>query len=135
MTTDSPSHIPVLFDEVMVALAVKADGQYVDGTTGAGGHAAGVLERSKPNGRLLGLDRDPAALAMASHTLEVYRGRVTLVNRSFAELGAAARENGFAAVDGILFDLGLSSLQLASQTRGFSFQTDGALDMRFDPAQ
>lgn len=130
-----PTHLPVLFGAVMDALAVKADGLYIDCTLGGGGHAAGILERSKPGGRLLGLDRDAQAIESASRRLEDYRDRLVLVNRSFAEVELTARNTGFTQVDGIVFDLGLSSLQLASATRGFSFQTQGDLDMRFDHAQ
>src|SRR5437763_15153427 len=101
------THLPVLFGAVMDALAVKADGFFIDCTLGGGGHAAGILERSKPGGRLLGLDRDAQAIEIASRRLEEYRERLVLVNRSFAEVGLTAKSNGFTQVDGFMFDLGL----------------------------
>ena len=126
-------HVPVLFREVMDALRPAPGGRYVDGTLGAGGHAAGVLAASAPDGRLLGLDRDPAALAFAATRLAGYGARATLVVASFGDMAAVAAAHGFAAVDGVLLDLGLSSRQLDDAARGFSFQQDGPLDMRFDP--
>jgi len=128
-----PDHLPVLFDEVMTALAVKPGGCYVDGTVGLGGHAAGILERSGPDGRLLGLDADPAALALAGERLRPFGNRVLLVHRNFRDLAQVVQETGFPPADGILLDLGLSSRQLSDRARGFSFQEDGPLDMRFDP--
>ncbi|HNP71052.1 MAG TPA: 16S rRNA (cytosine(1402)-N(4))-methyltransferase RsmH, partial [Kouleothrix sp.] len=90
---------------------------------------------SAPNGRLLGLDADPAALAAARARLAIYSGRTTLVHGNFREIGRLAREHGFAAVDGILLDLGVSSYQLDTPERGFSFAADAPLDMRLDPTQ
>jgi 16S rRNA (cytosine1402-N4)-methyltransferase len=92
-----------------------------------------VLEASSPDGRLLGLDRDPAAVEEAGARLIPFGGRVVLVHNSFSRLMEVARAHRFVPVDGVLFDLGLSSLQLADQTRGFAFMMDGPLDMRFDP--
>lgn len=128
------AHEPVLFDEVMAALAPRAGGRYVDGTLGNAGHAAGILERSSPDGRLLGIDLDPHALQLARETLAMYGERAMLVHGSFAHLGDIARECRLTPVDGIILDLGLSSMQLAQAERGFSFQSDGPLDMRFDPS-
>jgi 16S rRNA (cytosine1402-N4)-methyltransferase len=128
------AHEPVLFDEVMAALAPRAGGRYVDGTLGNAGHAAGILERSGPDGRLLGIDLDPHALEAAREALATYGERATLVHGSFAHLGDIARECRLTPVDGIILDLGLSSMQLAQAERGFSFQSDGPLDMRFDPS-
>lgn len=125
-------HIPVLRDEVVALLAPHSGGRYIDCTVGGGGHAKAILESSGPDGLLLGLDADPAAIALAEETLAPYGGRVRLVNGNFASMGRIARERDFAAVDGILFDLGLSALQLAAQ-RGFSFREEVPLDMRFDP--
>lgn len=105
---------------------------FIDGTVGAGGHAAGLLAASAPDGQLLGLDRDPAALAVAAERLAQFGSRVRLVQASYIQMAEAAA--GFAPVDGILLDLGLSSLQLGDPRRGFAFKTDGPLDMRFDPA-
>jgi 16S rRNA (cytosine1402-N4)-methyltransferase len=127
-------HLPVLFNQVIAALAVRPDTCYIDCTLGGGGHASAIIEASGPHGRLLGLDRDPDALAGAAQRFEAYGDRVVLVNSNFAEIGSAAREAQFTRVDGILFDLGLSSMQLADQKRGFSIQNDGPLDMRFDPS-
>lgn len=125
-------HVPVLFQEVMDALRPAPGGRYVDGTLGAGGHAAGLLAASAPDGRLLGLDRDPAAIAYAAERLAPFGARATLVVASFGDLEGVAGAHGFDAVDGIVFDLGLSSRQLDDAARGFSFQHDGPLDMRFD---
>lgn len=130
-----PVHIPVLLTETVEALAVRPGGRYVDCTLGAGGHAAAILERCLPGGHLLGIDADPAAIEVATARLATYRDSVRLVNDNFAKLGEICREYDFAPVDGILFDLGLSSLQLETAGRGFSFQIDAALDMRFSPAQ
>ncbi len=114
-------------------LAIHPGGTYVDCTVGAGGHAFGTLEKSAPDGRLLALDLDPQALDAARQHLVPFGERVTLIQASFANLGSVARAAGFVQVDGILLDLGWSSLQLADESRGFSFQTDGPLDMRYDP--
>ncbi len=124
-------HVPVLYQEVLTGLQPSPGGQYIDGTLGAGGHAVGILELSSPDGLLLGLDRDPVALETARATLAPYGQRATLVRSSYTQMAVAAR--GFAPVDGILLDLGLSSLQMDDPARGFAFQTDGPLDMRFDP--
>jgi 16S rRNA (cytosine1402-N4)-methyltransferase len=100
---------------------------------GGGGHAAALLERTAPDGRLLGLDRDPAALAIARRELARFGDRAALVNANFAVLDDVAREHDFVGVDGVLLDLGLSSIQLADESRGFSFRATGPLDMRADP--
>ena len=127
------AHVSVLFQEVIRYLAPRDGGRYIDATVGAGGHAAGILQASAPTGRLLGLDADPAALAIAVTNLAAYADRAVLVHSNFERLGDVAAANGFFPADGIVLDLGLSSMQLADAARGFSFQTDGALDMRFDP--
>ncbi len=113
-------------------LRVRPGGRYIDATVGAGGHAAGMLEAAAPDGRLLALDRDRGALEVARARLAPFGARVTLVHRSFAQLAEVAREHGFVPADGVLADLGLSSLQLEAAGRGFSFLADGPLDMRFD---
>ncbi|HIP96321.1 MAG TPA: 16S rRNA (cytosine(1402)-N(4))-methyltransferase RsmH [Anaerolineae bacterium] len=128
-----PSHTPVLYQEVLAGLQVRPGGRYIDGTVGAGGHAQGILDASTPDGRLLGIDADPAAIELSREKLVAYGGRVTLVHGNFAELEAIARREGFFPADGILLDLGLSSMQLEAAPRGFSFLSDGPLDMRFDP--
>lgn len=125
-------HIPVLYDEVLDLLQPHTGGRYIDGTLGAGGHAAGILEASAPNGRLLAFDRDPEAIAFARERLAPFADRVTFVHASYARMGQVAPEKGFAEVDGILLDLGLSSRQLEAAERGFSFLREGPLDMRFD---
>ena len=130
-----PTHIPVLYQEVLRGLQVEPGGRYIDGTLGGGGHAAGILEKSSPAGRLLGIDADPTAIAISAERLVKYGPRVTLVNANFTRLAETAAQYGFRPADGVLFDLGLSSLQLASGERGFSFQLDGPLDMRFNSHQ
>jgi 16S rRNA (cytosine1402-N4)-methyltransferase len=124
---------------VLDGLQPRPGGTYIDGTLGAGGHAAGLLAGSAPTGRLLGLDRDPAALAAASVALAPFGERARLVQASYTDMAAQAARQAqtgwpdFLPVDGVLLDLGLSSLQLADPARGFAFQTEGPLDMRFDP--
>ena len=100
---------------------------------GAGGHAAAILERSAPDGRLLGLDVDPAALEIARRELARFGDRCVLVRSNFALCDVVAREHGFAPLDAVILDLGLSSIQLADERRGFSFRSEGPLDMRADP--
>ena len=112
-----------------------AGGRYIDGTLGGGGHAAAVLERSSPDGELLGIDADPAALAAAAERLQRFGDRVRLAHGNFGTLGAIAAQAGWERVDGILLDLGVSSYQLDTAERGFSFQADGPLDMRLDPTK
>ena len=102
---------------------------------GGGGHAAALLDRTAPDGRLLGLDRDRAALAIARRELARFSDRATLVNANFAFLDDLAREHDFVGIDGVLLDLGLSSIQLADESRGFSFHATGPLDMRADPSE
>lgn len=127
-------HQPVLYHEIIHALQPKNAGHYVDGTLGAGGHARGILEACTPEGRLLGLDVDPQALALARENLAPYGQRARLLQASYDSLTETLREIGWDKVDGILLDLGLSSMQLDTPERGFSFQQDAPLDMRFDPA-
>ncbi|MBI3964915.1 MAG: 16S rRNA (cytosine(1402)-N(4))-methyltransferase RsmH [Chloroflexi bacterium] len=126
-------HVPVLLAEVLELLAPTAGGRYVDGTAGGGGHAAAILEASAPSGQLLGLDTDPAAVRAAGERLARFGDRARVVHASFETLGAVARANGFDSVDGVLLDLGVSSHQLSTVERGFSFQADAPLDMRLDP--
>ncbi|RLC85807.1 MAG: 16S rRNA (cytosine(1402)-N(4))-methyltransferase [Chloroflexi bacterium] len=126
-------HTPVLLREALEGLAVRPGGVYIDGTLGAGGHAEAILAASAPDGRLLGLDRDPQAVTRATARLEPYGERAVLLHASYVELGMLARERGFFPVEGVLFDLGFSSLQIAAAERGFAFRLAGPLDMRFDP--
>lgn len=125
-------HVPVLLREVLDGLQVKAGGRYVDCTLGSGGHARGILEKSAPGGKLLGIDLDARAIEVAKKQLAPYKQRITLVCDSFVRLKEIASDHRFTPVDGVLFDLGVSSLQLQQRERGFSFQTEGPLDMRFD---
>lgn len=128
-------HIPVLYDEVLEHLRPRPGGRYVDGTVGAGGHCAGILEASAPDGRVLAFDRDPAAIAYAQEQLAHFGDRVTFVHGSYAQMDQVAPAHGFEALDGVLLDLGLSSRQLEDAQRGFSFMREGPLDMRFDTTQ
>src|SRR3990170_4407121 len=128
-------HAPVLYQQVPSALEPRGGGRYIDGTLGGGGHAQGILEAASPDGHLLGLDRDRQALNVAARRLEGFAGRVHVRNASFATMAEQAAALGWDGVDGILFDLGLSSMQLDDPARGFSFRLDGPLDMRFDPSQ
>ncbi len=129
-------HVPVMPDEVSSMLAVRAGGLWVDGTVGAGGHAARILAESLPTGRVIGVDRDADALAETARRLadEVRRERLRLVHARYDEIDRVLREAGEApaSVDGALLDLGLSSRQLDDPARGFSFSADGPLDMRLD---
>ncbi|MEA3339216.1 MAG: 16S rRNA (cytosine(1402)-N(4))-methyltransferase RsmH [Chloroflexota bacterium] len=127
------NHVPVLFQTVLDGLQPRPGGRYIDATVGGGGHTAGILTASSPDGRLLGLDRDLAALEVARARLASFSERVMLVHSSFICLEEIARARNFIPVDGVLLDLGLSSLQLADPARGFAFMKDGPLDMRFDP--
>jgi 16S rRNA (cytosine1402-N4)-methyltransferase len=128
-------HLPVLFEEALAWLAPKPGGLYCDATLGTGGHAAAVLERSAPDGRLVGLDRDPAAIATAGAALQRFGDRVTLVHARFSEARDVLERLGMIPVDGFLVDLGVSSPQLDRAERGFSFRQDGPLDMRMDPTR
>jgi len=128
----SSAHLPVLLEEAMAWLAPKPGGRYCDATLGVGGHARAVLDRSAPNGRLVGLDRDPAAIATAGAALEPFGDRVTLVHARFSEARAVLERLGMIPIDGFLVDLGVSSPQLDRPERGFSFRSDGPLDMRMD---
>jgi 16S rRNA (cytosine1402-N4)-methyltransferase len=128
-------HEPVLYKEIIHALRPRSGGRYVDGTLGPGGHAAGILEASDPEGQLLGLDVDPQALSQAHRTLAPFGERACLRQGSYTSLDQQLLSLGWEAVDGILLDLGASSLQFDSPERGFSFLKDGPLDMRFNPEQ
>jgi 16S rRNA (cytosine1402-N4)-methyltransferase len=131
----APTHTPVLLEETIEALNVQPGGRYIDCTVGPGGHAAAILERSAPGGQLLGIDADPGAIKMARSRLEGYGTSVLLVNQNFANLKSICLKHGFFPVHGVLFDLGLSSVQLEKNNRGFSFRHDSLLDMRLNPRQ
>ena len=127
-------HVPVLPAEVLEGLAVRPGGRYVDGTLGLGGHTEQILAASAPDGRVLGIDQDPEARSLAGERLAPFGDRVTVVAGNSRDLATICRARGFDPVDGVLLDLGVSSLQLGSAERGFSFQHDAPLDMRMDPA-
>jgi 16S rRNA (cytosine1402-N4)-methyltransferase len=128
-------HTPVLLHEVLALLLPERNGRYIDGTVGAGGHTAGILEQSAPSGRVLAFDKDPQAIAFAKEQLAAFGDRVAFVNASYTKMGQFAPLMGFAQPDGIVLDLGLSSRQLNDSERGFSFMKEGPLDMRFDPTK
>jgi 16S rRNA (cytosine1402-N4)-methyltransferase len=125
----------VLLPEVLEALRVQTQGRYIDCTVGPGGHTRAILEAGAPGCQVLALDADPSAVEVARRRLAPYQDRLVLLQQSFASLAEAAREHGFQEVHGVLMDLGLSSLQLEDESRGFSFQRNSPLDMRFDPGQ
>lgn len=128
-------HIPVLAKETIEALGVQPGGRYIDCTLGGGGHAVAILEHSSPGGQLLGIDADPEAIKIAAAKLQAYRDSVLLINENFVNLQAICIKYDFYPVHGILFDLGLSSIQLNGNGRGFSFQHNAPLDMRLSPSQ
>ncbi len=136
--TDSgitPPHVSVLYQQIITALRPKSSGVYVDGTVGAGGHAWGILKASLPAGKLLGLDIDDQALQIARERLSEYGARAVLKHASYAQISSVMQSLGWDHTDGIVVDLGVSSMQIDSAQRGFSFLKDGPLDMRFDPSQ
>jgi 16S rRNA (cytosine1402-N4)-methyltransferase len=128
-----PVHQPVMVKEALVGLNCRPGHLYVDGTVGEGGHAAAILDSSGPDGRLWGLDRDPAVLKTASARLAHHTSRLQLFHQSYSQLGDLLAAADLKGVAGILLDLGLSSRQLQTSQRGFSFWGDEPLDMRFNP--
>ena len=126
-------HLPVLLAETLERLLVHPGGIYLDATLGEGGHSSGLLQLSTPEGRVLGIDRDPRSFARAADRLERFGDRFIPLQGSYTQMVAMANQHGFDRVDGVLMDLGLSSRQLDTPGYGFSFQTDEPLDMRFDP--
>jgi 16S rRNA (cytosine1402-N4)-methyltransferase len=131
--SETTPHIPVLLDEVLEGLSPLPGQRFIDGTLGAGGHTEAILKAIAPHGQVLALDADPSALEIARRRLAAYGDRVRFVLANFAQLAAVARDLDFVPVHGILLDLGLSSMQLDAVERGFSFQSTGPLDMRYDP--
>lgn len=127
------THEPVLYQEVLTALVPAPSKRFIDGTIGGGGHAWGILDASSPDGQLLGIDADPEALQGARDRIAAFGSRVVLVQSNFSCLEEIARQSGFYPAHGVLFDLGISSIQLSVARRGFSFQRPGPLDMRIDP--
>lgn len=127
------AHRPVLYQEILTALQPRPGGYYLDGTLGAGGHAQGILQASAPDGRLLGLDVDPQALNIARKRLAPFGERAVIVQASYTAMRQQLDSLGWERVDGIVLDLGISSMQIDTPERGFSFLADAPLDMRFDP--
>lgn len=126
-------HVPVLAREVIAALAPRAGGSYCDGTFGAGGYTRAILEAA-PDTRVVALDRDPEAILGGWSLVDQAAGRLTLVESRFGELDEVARAHGFTPLDGVVLDIGVSSMQLDDPERGFSFRHDGPLDMRMEKA-
>jgi 16S rRNA (cytosine1402-N4)-methyltransferase len=133
MVLTAVRHHPVMVERVVELLRPHPGGVYLDATLGLGGHAERLLEASGPDGRVIGIDRDPAALALARDRLAGAGERLVAVAASFADLAEVAAQAGVDAVDGVLYDLGVSSLQLDEPARGFSYRADAPLDMRMDP--
>ena len=125
-------HISVMLEEVLEYLNLQEGGVYVDCTLGTGGHTLAILEKTKGKAKLIGIDWDEEAIKVASQRLKKYQERVTLVRENFSKVGEIVRQTGFQKVDGFLYDLGLSSLQLEDPKRGFSFKEKAPLDMRMD---
>jgi len=129
------SHRPVMLEEVLERLAVQPGGTYLDGTLGGGGHTRALLERCGPQGRVIGLDRDPIELGETREALREFGDRLIPVHQSFEEMDVAVRAAGLRHVDGVMMDLGVSSDQLDRAERGFSLMKDGPLDMRMNPTE
>lgn len=128
-------HASIMLRETLEALEPRAGGVYADVTLGGGGHAAAILEHSAPDGRLIGIDRDPDALDAARGRLSEFEDRVTFVHGAFAQVASLVAEVGSPRLDGLIADLGVSSPQLDRAERGFSFRREGPLDMRMDPTR
>ena len=126
------THIPVMIAEVLSYLAIKPDGIYLDGTIGPGGHATPILKELIDGGKIVGIDRDEAALDICKQNLKTSSSILSLYHNSYNNLDKILAAEGLSAFNGVLLDLGLSSLQLGSKTRGFSYRSEGSLDMRYD---
>lgn len=139
VVSDPPeaSHTPVLLAEILEGLHIQPGSRVIDGTIGGGGHTAAILAKSAPTGQVLGIDADPAAMRRVTlrFDAEITAGRLVLAQGNFGDLAEIASAHGFTAVNAVLLDLGVSSFQLETPDRGFSFHQDGPLDMRFDPLQ
>jgi len=129
------AHIPVLLEEALQFLDPKPGGRFIDATLGAGGHARAILERSAPDGRVLAIDRDESAIEQALQNLRSFGSRIKTVKANFRDIGIIANAQGFLEVEGVLADIGLSSMVLEDASRGFSFMREGKLDMRMDRSQ
>ncbi|MEW6616298.1 MAG: 16S rRNA (cytosine(1402)-N(4))-methyltransferase RsmH [Thermodesulfobacteriota bacterium] len=125
-------HLPVMVKEVVRYLNCQQDGIYIDGTLGSGGHSLEILKCSSPNGRLIGIDWDEDAITVAKNRLNHFQGRVTIIYDNFKNIGSIVKNLKVNEVDGILLDLGVSSIQLENEERGFSFKLEGPIDMRMD---
>ena len=128
-------HIPIMLNEVLEGLAIKADGIYMDGTLGGAGHSSEIAARLGENGRLYGFDQDEEALAAAGKRLEVFGDRVERIHANYENAVEILKERGVSGLDGILLDIGVSSYQLDNAERGFSYMQDAPLDMRMDRSQ
>ncbi len=126
-------HVPIMLEEVMTGLSLKPTGIYVDCTLGGAGHSREILKRTSPDGKLIGLDQDPTALKAAGERLKEFGSRATIVHANFSLLAKVLKELNIPAVDGVLFDLGVSSPQLDNAERGFSYMHNAPLDMRMNP--
>jgi len=134
-STSSSPHVPVLLKETVDLLVTRPEGTYIDGTLGRGGHALEILKRLSPEGRLIGLDRDPEAVAESEEILKPFGDQAVRIQGNFADMKRLCERIGVTGVDGVLLDLGVSSPQLDRAERGFSFSKDGPLDMRMDRTQ
>lgn len=126
------AHIPVLLDEVISYLELKSNQNFVDATVGDGGHAKAILEKTAPNGKLIAIDRDAESIMRAKSNLKEFGNRILFINDSFGNILKIVEESGINNIGGILFDFGMSTNQLENSGRGFSFQKDEILDMRFN---
>src|SRR5437762_3175500 len=129
------THTAVLLDEVIQFLEPMPGGRFIDATLGAAGHARAILERTAPDGKVLAIDQDESALSSAKATLESFGSRVVLVHSNFRDVAKVAAEQGFLDCDGVLADIGISSMMVDDPSRGFSFMREGPLDMRMDRTQ
>lgn len=130
--TNEFNHVPVLLEETILALKIKNNGIYIDGTLGGGGHSYEIAKRLGTNGRLIGIDQDEAAIKAASKKLEEYKDKVTIVRSNYSHIKDILKDLNIEGVDGILLDLGVSSYQIDTPDRGFSYNEDAPLDMRMD---
>jgi 16S rRNA (cytosine1402-N4)-methyltransferase len=130
-----PTHVPVLVNQIIEGLNPQPGERFIDCTVGLGGHASAILERILPDGKILGIDTDPQAIELANAKLAHYGEAITLVNDNFINIEDICKQHDFYPIDGILFDLGVCSLQLDTAQRGFSFHLEAPLDMRFDTNQ
>ena len=128
-------HIPVLLDEVIQYLEPKPGGRFIDSTLGAAGHAGALLDRTAPDGKVLGIDQDESALITAKESLRSFGSRAVFVHANFRDVALIAAKHGFMECEGVLADLGISSMMVDDPSRGFSFMREGPLDMRMDRAQ